>query len=76
MRCFIGLFWTLRTDRLPPRDDPKDPDVVAAKAAAPSEVDVDGPRGVLAWAFELAAGEKKAVQLDHVISWPEGKQLQ
>ena len=43
---------------------------------APTEVDVKGQRGILAWEFELAAGEKKAVQLDHVISWPEGKELQ
>lgn len=40
---------------------------------APSVVDVDGQRGVLAWEFELPAGEKKAVQLDSVMRWPEGR---
>ena len=41
-----------------------------------SVADVDGKRGVLEWDFDLAAGETKAVHLESVISWPEGKVLQ
>ena len=48
-------------------------DVVAANTVMS---EVDGQRGVLGWEFELPAGEKKAVQLDSVMRWPEGKELQ
>jgi hypothetical protein len=41
-----------------------------------SEVDVDGKRGILAWEFDLGAGEKKEISLNSVMSWPEGKVLQ
>lgn len=43
---------------------------------AVTEADVDGKRGVLAWDFNLGPGEKKAITLESVISWPQGKVLQ
>ena len=43
---------------------------------AVTEADVDGKRGVLAWDFDLGPGEKKAITLESVMSWPEGKVLQ
>ena len=68
--------WPVRLVDLVPYSEQEELEISYTADPAPSEVDVDGQRGVLAWEFELAAGEKKAVQLEHVISWPEGKELQ
>ena len=42
---------------------------------APSEKDVKGQRGVLAWDFDLAAGEKRQITLSQTLSWPGDKIL-
>lgn len=42
---------------------------------SPSEEDVDGRQGVLAWEFELGAGETRAITLSYELEWPEGKVL-
>jgi uncharacterized protein (TIGR02231 family) len=42
---------------------------------APSETDVDGQRGILAWDFDLAAGGKETITLEHKLSWPDGMTL-
>ena len=42
----------------------------------PSEKDVDDKRGVLAWEFDLPAGDSKTINLVHEIEWPEGQNLQ
>lgn len=68
--------WPVRLVDRVPYSEQEELEIGYTANPAASEVDVDGQRGVLAWEFELAAGEKKAVQLDHVISWPEGKDLQ
>jgi len=41
-----------------------------------TETDIDGRRGVLAWEFDLPAGETRTVALDHTLKWPEGMILQ
>ena len=41
-----------------------------------SETDVEGNRGVLAWDLDLGPGEKKAITLKSLMSWPEGMVLQ
>lgn len=71
-----GESWPLRLVDQVPYSEQEELEISYTADPAPSVVDVDGQRGVLAWEFELAAGEKKAVQLDHVIRWPEGKELQ
>lgn len=43
---------------------------------APTEVDVDGQRGILAWDFQLAPGQRQELQLTHKLTWPDGKILQ
>lgn len=37
---------------------------------------VDGKRGVLQWAFEMAPGDEKRVQTSYEITWPDGQRLQ
>lgn len=41
----------------------------------PTEEDVDGRRGVLAWAFALASGESQSISLGYELEWPEGNLL-
>ena len=42
----------------------------------PTETDVDGQRGILAWSFDLAPGAKQQVTLTTTLGWPAGKLLQ
>jgi uncharacterized protein (TIGR02231 family) len=68
--------WPVRLLDVVPYSEQEELEISYTADPAPSVVDVDGQRGVLAWEFELPAGEKKAVQLDSVMRWPEGKELQ
>ncbi|RKF16310.1 mucoidy inhibitor MuiA family protein [Roseovarius spongiae] len=38
----------------------------------PTETDIDGKRGVLAWEFDLPAGETQKIGLKSDLEWPEG----
>ena len=38
----------------------------------PTEVDIDDQRGVLAWEFDLPAGETQEIQLESDLEWPDG----
>jgi len=41
----------------------------------PTETDVDGRRGVLAWEFALESGASKAIKFSYELQWPEGNEL-
>jgi len=41
----------------------------------PTQSDVDGRRGVVAWEFALESGAKKAIKLSYELQWPEGNEL-
>jgi len=41
----------------------------------PTETDVEGRRGVLAWEFALESGASKAIKLSYELQWPEGHEL-
>jgi len=41
----------------------------------PTEADVDGRRGVIAWEFALESGARKAINLSYELQWPEGHEL-
>lgn len=68
--------WPVRLIDQVPYSEQEELTVTFTADPAPTEADVKGQRGVLAWEFDLAAGEKKEVLLESVISWPEGKELQ
>ena len=70
-----GEAWPVRLMDLVPYSEQEDLQISYTAEPAVTEENVDGQRGVLAWDFDLAAGEKKAVTLDSVMSWPEGKVL-
>ena len=68
--------WPVRLIDLVPYSEQEDLEITYTANPAPTESDVKGQRGILAWEFDLAAGEKKEISLTHVISWPEGQALQ
>jgi uncharacterized protein (TIGR02231 family) len=67
--------WPVRLMDQVPFSEQEDLEISFEAGPAPSEIDVDGQRGILAWDFEIAAGEVKEVTLTHVLSWPEGMDL-
>ncbi len=68
--------WKVRILDQVPYSEQEDLTIRYSADPEPTEVDVDGQRGIMAWDFDLAAGEKKEVALDTVMSWPEGMELQ
>jgi uncharacterized protein (TIGR02231 family) len=67
--------WPVRLLDQVPYSEQEDLEITFAADPAPSETDVKGQRGILAWDFDLAAGEKKSVTLTHALRWPEGMEL-
>lgn len=41
----------------------------------PTEADIEGRRGALAWTFDLKPGAEKRIPFGYDISWPEGRTL-
>lgn len=68
--------WPLRVIDQVPYSEQEDLEITFTADPAPTETDVDGQRGILAWEFDLPAGETKEITLNHLLSWPEGKVLQ
>jgi len=68
--------WPVRLLDQVPYSEQTDLAIKLKATPAPDETDVDGQRGILAWRFDLAAGAKKTVTLEHTLSWPKGMVLQ
>ena len=68
--------WPVRLIDLVPYSEQEDLEITYSADPMPTETDVEGQRGILAWEFDMAAGETKEVRFSHVLSWPEGQQLQ
>ncbi|MGL5012435.1 MAG: DUF4139 domain-containing protein, partial [Paracoccaceae bacterium] len=71
-----GETWDVRLMDLVPYSEQEDLEISFASDMPVTETDVDGQRGVLAWDFPLAGGEKMAVTLTTTLSWPDGMELQ
>lgn len=70
-----GETWPLRVlDRVPVSEQ-EDLKITWQADPTPTEQDVDGQRGILAWAFDLAAGESRIIALQTRLTWPETKIL-
>lgn len=67
--------WTLRLLDQVPYVEQTDLGLTVKADPKPSETDVDGQRGILAWDFDLAPGRKQTVTLQHTLSWPKGMEL-
>jgi hypothetical protein len=68
--------WPLRILDQVPYSEQTDLEIDVAADPEPTETDVDGQRGILAWDLEVAAGGKETIALGHTLRWPEGMILQ
>jgi uncharacterized protein (TIGR02231 family) len=67
--------WAVRLLDQVPYTEQDDLTLEVTATPEPTETDVDGQRGILAWEFDLAAGGKQTITLEHSLGWPEGMQL-
>lgn len=58
-----------------PYSEQEDLQITFTADPEPTARDVDGERGILQWDFDLAPGETRVIQLDSLMSWPQGKVL-
>ncbi|MDP3195851.1 DUF4139 domain-containing protein [Tabrizicola sp.] len=68
--------WPVRLLDQVPYSEQDDLEIDVTASPAPVETDVEGQRGILAWEFDLTAGGKQTITLEHVLTWPEGMVLQ
>lgn len=71
-----GEAWKLRLMDQVPYSEQEELKVDWQADPAPTETDVEGSRGILAWDFDLPAKDSREISLTTVLSWPEGKELQ
>jgi uncharacterized protein (TIGR02231 family) len=64
--------WPVRILDQVPYSEQDDLEIEVSASPEPTETDVEGQRGILAWEFDLAAGAKQTIMLEHVLTWPEG----
>jgi len=62
--------WPVRLIDQVPYSEQDDLEITTAADPEPTETDIDGQRGILAWEFDLAAGGKQTITLEHTLKWP------
>jgi uncharacterized protein (TIGR02231 family) len=62
-------------DRLPVAEDDRIRIERLDGMTPPTEENVDDRRGVLAWSYEYAAGEKREIRIEYSVSWPADQSL-
>ncbi len=67
--------WPVRLMDQVPYSEQDDLEIRTSATPQPSETDVDGQRGILAWDFTLQPGEQKSVTLGYTMTWPRGMVL-
>jgi uncharacterized protein (TIGR02231 family) len=67
--------WEVRLLDQVPYSEQDDLEIEVTANPEPSETDVDGQRGILAWEFDLPAGARKTITLEHRLGWPDGMEL-
>lgn len=68
--------WPVRILDQVPYSEQDDLEIEVSASPEPTETDVEGQRGILAWEFDLSAGGKQTITLEHTLTWPEGMVLQ
>lgn len=68
--------WPVRILDQVPYSEQDDLEIDVTASPEPTETDVDGQRGILAWEFDLPAGAKETITLEQTLTWPEGMILQ
>ncbi|KAF0115785.1 MAG: hypothetical protein FD150_809 [Rhodobacteraceae bacterium] len=64
--------WPVRIIDQVPYSEQDDLKIEVSANPEPTETDVEGQRGILAWEFDLAAGGKETMTLEHSLTWPAG----
>jgi hypothetical protein len=67
--------WPVRLSGRVPYSEQEDLEITYTADPAPTETGVDGQRGILAWHFDIAPGERREIRVDTRLSWPEGFEL-
>lgn len=67
--------WEVRLLDQVPYSEQDDLEIEVTANPEPAETDVDGQRGILAWEFDLPAGARKTITLEHRLGWPDGMEL-
>ncbi|WP_375687495.1 DUF4139 domain-containing protein [Pseudooceanicola sp. LIPI14-2-Ac024] len=75
IRNLTGEAWDLRLIDQVPYSEQEDLKIEWNATPEPTEVDVDGERGILAWDLALEPNSTSTVQLNHTLSWPTDKVL-
>ncbi|WP_299848223.1 DUF4139 domain-containing protein [uncultured Roseovarius sp.] len=70
-----GEVWPIRLLDRVPYSEQEDLEITWSARPKPAEQNIDGKRGIMAWEFELGAGDSQMIRLDHQLEWPEGKVL-
>ena len=76
IRNLTGESWRLRVLDRVPYSEQENLEITWRAVPPPSETDVDGRRGILAWRFDLPAGQTREITLRHSLQWPEGMVLE
>ncbi len=71
-----GESWPIELRDRVPYSEQEDLEITWSATPMPTAEDVDDKRGVLAWSFDLPAGESRRIELSHGIEWPDGMALQ
>ncbi|MGH1423739.1 MAG: DUF4139 domain-containing protein [Pseudooceanicola sp.] len=75
VRNLTGEDWDLRLFDRVPYSEQEDLEITWKASPMPSDTDVDGRKGILAWDIPLSAGATETVELSHRIIWPTEKLL-
>lgn len=70
-----GEAWPVRLLDRVPYSEQEDLDITWSATLRPAEENVDGKRGVMAWEFDLPAGDSRQIVLRHRLEWPEDMEL-
>lgn len=70
-----GIAWPLRVIDRVPVSEQEDLEITWTADPMPSERDIDGARGILAWTFDLPASQTRKITLNTSLRWPDGKVL-
>ena len=70
-----GEAWPLRVLDRVPYSEQEDLRIDWQADPRPTEEDVDGQTGVLAWEFDMTPGEKRTLTLEYDMQWPEDQVL-
>lgn len=67
--------WPVRVIDQIPYSEQEDLEIELTATPEPTETDLGGQRGILAWEFDLAPGAKTEISLGYSMTWPDGMVL-